>query len=138
MSWPVLRYLAPVWAYLQRRTPPLDSYWLSLHYFNLYRLTVAGVFLASSAIFTAARVYGAEDPVWFLRICGVYVVFGGLMAVTISSRWPAFNLQLTLQTLGDIGFIVLLMHVSGGVRSGLGLLLVVALAASSLISKGRR
>src|SRR5690606_13356259 len=48
-----------------------------------------------------------------------------------------FNHQLTLLTITDIGFIVALIYAAGGLKSGLGLLLVVAIASASLISQGR-
>ena len=37
----------------------------------------------------------------------------------------------------DVAFIVLLMYASGGIASGIGLLLLAALAGASLISRGR-
>lgn len=138
MTFPIFRYLAPWWFYLVRNAPPFDTYWQSLHYFNLYRLTVAGVFVASHVLLGSTPFYGPENPGLFFAVSIVYVFFSALMTLFISARWPAFNLQLGLQTFGDIVIIVLLMHASGGVKSGFGLLLVVALAASSLISKGRQ
>ncbi|PWB54308.1 MAG: two-component sensor histidine kinase [Nitrosomonadales bacterium] len=138
MSATLLRKLDPVWAFLRRSTPPLDAYWKSLHYFNLYRLIVSGLFVTVFVVLGAMPVYGEQNPGMFLIVSMFYVLFSALMTLTISTRWPSFNFQLSVQTLGDVVFIVLLMHASGGIKSGLGLLLVVALAASSLISKGRQ
>ncbi len=138
MSASLLRKLDPVWAYLRHRTPSPDAYWQSLHYFNLYRLTVSGLFVTVFIFLGAMPVYGEQHPGMFLIVSILYVAFSALMTLTISARWPDFNPQLTFQTLGDVVFIVLLTHASGGIKSGLGLLLVVALAASSLICKGRQ
>lgn len=138
MSASLLQKLDPVWAYFRRYSPSPDAYWKSLHYFNLYRLTVSGLFVTVFAFFGAMPVYGVQSAGMFLIVSSLYVVFSTLMTLTISTRWPAFNLQLSVHTLGDVVFIVLLMHASGGIKSGLGLLLVVALAASSLICKGRQ
>ncbi|MBU0594553.1 MAG: PAS domain-containing protein [Gammaproteobacteria bacterium] len=134
----MLQKLDPVWAYFRRYSPSPDAYWKSLHYFNLYRLIVSGLFVTIFVFFGAMPVYGEQSAGMFLIVSSLYVVFSTLMTLTISTRWPAFNLQLSAHTLGDVVFIVLLMHASGGIKSGLGLLLVVALAASSLICKGRQ
>lgn len=132
------KILAPLRGSRLRSAASPDPYWQSLYYFNLYRFIVGGIFVVSHAFMGEVAVYGAENSALFLIISIVYVLFAVLMAIAISRRWPGFNFQLSLQTFGDVAFIVLLMHASGGVKSGIGLLLVVALAASSLISKGRQ
>lgn len=139
MNASLLRMLDPVRAYFrQYRSLSPDAYWKSLHYFNLYRLTVSGLFVTVFVFFGAMPVYGEQQPGMFLIVSVFYALFSALMTLAISTRWPDFSLQLTVQTLGDVVFIVLLMHASGGIKSGIGLLLVVALAASSLICKGRQ
>lgn len=130
--------LTPLFASIRQGSTTPDTYWRSLHYFNLYRLAISGVFVFGHFVVGNNPLYGADDPRMFFTISLVYFAFAMLMAFFISLRLPRFILQLSAQTIGDIVFIVLLMHVSGGVKSGLGMLLVVALAASSLISKGRQ
>ncbi len=134
----MLKILAPFVADLKRPVSPPDRYWRSLHYFNLYRLIVSGFFVVIYLMLGTIPVYGADNPKLFFAVSVIYVLFGMLMALAVSVRWPPFILQLSSQTIGDVVFIVLLMHASGGVKSGIGMLLVVALAASSLISKGRQ
>ena len=56
---------------------------------------------------------------------------------TIIRAGRDFTLQLAVQVCADILFIVLLMYASGGIGSGLGLLLLASLAAVGLISRGR-
>jgi two-component system sensor histidine kinase PilS (NtrC family) len=132
------KILAPFLADLKRTVSPPDPYWRSLHYFNLYRLIVSGFFVVSYLVMGSIPVYGADNPKLFFVVSVIYVFFGAFMALAVSVRWPPFILQLSFQTIGDVAFLVLLMHASGGVKSGIGMLLVVALAASSLISKGRQ
>lgn len=114
-----------------------DAFWKSLHFFNLYRLTVAGVFVASFMLFGKETVFGAANPSLFNFTSVFYLLFSVAMAVAIRARWPRFDLQVGIQIGADILVIVLLMHASGGIRSGLGLLMVVALAAASLTNQGR-
>jgi two-component system sensor histidine kinase PilS (NtrC family) len=63
-------------------------------------------------------------------------MFSLLCFVAIAWR-RNFHLQLGVQVSADILFIVVLMFASGGISSGLGLLLLSGLAAAGLISRGR-
>lgn len=114
-----------------------DSYWRTLHYLNLYRLTLGGVFLVVSLLSTDQPLLGQENPALFFVYNIIYLGLAALAIVTISLRKPRFEWQVSFQILTDITLIVLMMSVSGGVRSGLGLLLMVSLVSSGLISRGR-
>ncbi|MES1998658.1 MAG: ATP-binding protein [Pseudomonadota bacterium] len=114
-----------------------DSAWRTLHFLNLYRLIIGGLFLISFLMFTAQPILGQQNPGLFLIYNLVYLALAALAIVSISLRWPRFEWQVSFQIMIDIILIVLMMSVSGGVRSGLGLLLIVSLASSGLISRGR-
>ena len=114
-----------------------DGYWRSLFFLNLYRFGVAGLLLATWAIMGDQPVWVDYDSRLFGLVAATYLLFGAISAVAAKMRWPRFNRQLTLQVIGDIIFITTLMYASGGIKSGFGLLLVVAIAAASLVSQGR-
>lgn len=114
-----------------------DSFWRSLAYFNGYRLIVGGLLALIPAVFGKYQLFGSRAPKLFLYSAVAYVIFGGISAALIHYRRPRFNLQLGLQMGGDVMFFVLLLYASGGIESGLGLLLLVSLAAAGLISRGR-
>jgi len=114
-----------------------NSYWRSLHYFNLYRLTVGGVFVFAFLLYQSPPIFGTENPERFFIFSLVYMLLSALSIFTIATHWPRFTLQISLQIVTDIAFIVAGMSISGGIRSGLGLLLVVSLASAGLISRGR-
>jgi two-component system sensor histidine kinase PilS (NtrC family) len=113
-----------------------DSYWRTLHYLNLYRLTLGGVFLLASLLSSDQPLLGQENPALFFLYSIIYLGLAALAIVTISLRKPRFEWQVSFQILTDITLIVLMMSVSGGVRSGLGLLLMVSLVSSGLVSRG--
>jgi two-component system sensor histidine kinase PilS (NtrC family) len=113
-----------------------DSHWRSLHYFNLFRLTVAGFFVVAYIQFGTLP-FGEENPSLFFLVSLLYTLFAVLMMVAIGAHWPNFNLSLSMQMSADVVFIVTLLHVSGGIRSGLGLLLVASLAAAGMVRRGR-
>jgi two-component system sensor histidine kinase PilS (NtrC family) len=120
-----------------RETDTPLAFWRSLYYYNVYRLIVAVVFAESAALFGAETTFGALHPPLFLVTSTVYVLLCLVSVVTISFRWPLFNYQLGFQIVGDVLAISLLMFASGGVKSGMGLLLLVSLAAAGLVTRGR-
>ncbi len=114
-----------------------ESYWRSLFFLNLYRITVAGLLLATWTLMAKRQSWAEYDAHLFGSAAAVYFLAGVVSLVFAKLQWPRFNRQLTLQVVGDILTITTLMYASGGVRSGFGLLLVVAIAAASLVSQGR-
>lgn len=111
--------------------------WRPLRYFNLYRATVAGLFTLLAVEHFAPRVFGQSDPRLFVVTAISYFVFSIAASFTIRARWPAFDVQVFLQVLADIVAITLMMHASGGVAGGFGVLLVVAVAGGSILTQGR-
>lgn len=55
----------------------------------------------------------------------------------IKLRKPDFHQQLILQVCADVIFICIMIYVSGGPASGLGILLMISLAGAGLLSRGR-
>jgi two-component system, NtrC family, sensor histidine kinase PilS len=113
-----------------------DAFWRPLFYFNVYRLLIAVLLLVVSLIWGNTLQFGARDIVMFSVSAGLYALLSTMFFALIRIRWQ-FNLQLTLQVMADIVFVVLLVYASGGIASGLGLLLLTTLAGAGLISRGR-
>jgi two-component system sensor histidine kinase PilS (NtrC family) len=113
-----------------------DSYWRSLFYFNVYRLIVATLLLVTAVVFSDS-VFGSRNIQLYLYSSAAYIVFTLLFFITITSRRPDFNLQIAVHEAVDVLFITLFTYASGGVSSGLGLLLLASLAAAGIISRGR-
>lgn len=111
--------------------------WRSFQYFNLYRLVLAGLFLLAMLFPNelTARLNLLPTPS-MLALTGGYMV-AVIAGLLLSIHWPArFNFQLSLQMLVDVSVVSLIMLVAGGVSSGLGVLLLVSLAAASLVGRG--
>ncbi|HQT25635.1 MAG TPA: ATP-binding protein, partial [Burkholderiales bacterium] len=81
--------------------------------------------------------FGVIDPGLFLYGSAIYLMAGFAFVVPMALRQPDFNVQLSVQVCLDIASLVVLMHASGGIQSGIGLLLLIPLAASGLIKQGR-
>lgn len=113
-----------------------DDFWRSLLYFNVYRLLVPVVLIAIWQIDDKGLV-GNHAPQLFLWSVAIYTLFAVIAFLGIVARRPDFEVQLTAHSIADILFVVLAMHASGGISSGLGLLLLASQAGAALISRGR-
>ena len=80
---------------------------------------------------------GQYDAELFRITAIAYFGFGVLAIAAHHLRHPAFDAQVIVQVFVDIIAITLLMHASGGVTSGFGMLLLVAIAGGSVLMQGR-
>lgn len=118
---------------------PSPSYWRSLRYFNVYRLIIGAIFLASVSfdVFVESLDFGVRDVALFRQATYAYLV-ACTASIVVLWRLPRyFSLQLGAQVIVDVIIFLLLMQASGGGRSGIGLLLLVSLAAAALVGEGR-
>lgn len=114
-----------------------DSYWRSLKFFSAYRLIVAGVFFFAAALYGGTPNLEHENVRLLRMISSAYLLTGvGLLWIVLQLR-RAFNLQLTIQVVVDIVALTLLMHASGGAKSGIGVMIFVVLAGAGLVGQGR-
>ncbi len=114
-----------------------SSHWRSLDYFNLYRLVIAAILAIASLFVTHDWPLGAENPLFFRIAAFGYLVSSALFIMAIRARWPSFPVQVSLHIFTDIVFITSMTNASGGVNSGLSLLLLVSLASAGLVGQGR-
>ena len=120
-----------------RTLQPTDAYWRSMRFFNVYRFAIACLLVYAKFLVIESDWWQLYDGVPYYQAALAYVMFALGMVTLTEIRYPKFERQVTLQALGDIGFIVMLMHAAGGVKSGLGLLLVIAIVGAALVSQGR-
>jgi len=106
----------------------------SLRLFNLYRLTLSGLFLTLFLTAQDFRLLGNEHPVLFRYAIFTYLVVSIIYSFGINRRWLPTSTQLNIHVASDIIIITALMHASGGVASGLGTLLLISIGAGSLLT----
>jgi two-component system, NtrC family, sensor histidine kinase PilS len=127
--------------YAELFTPPRErapeSFWISLGYFNLYRVAVATLFFAITLVYGDALNLGSHTLVLFRYVCAVYLLLGIVFQGVLRTQREHFNLQLTLHVGLDIAAITLLMYASGGVRSGLGVMLLISLTGAAILAPRR-
>ena len=113
-----------------------DSFWVSLGYFNIYRILLAGVFLAAVMIFGDSLNFGSHNLAQFKWVSGIYLLLAVAFQALLEKKRRHFNFQLSMHVIADIVATVLLMNASDGFRSGLGVMLLISLAAAALVSRG--
>lgn len=111
--------------------------WRPLFWFNLLRLGSAGLLLGLSLLQPPLKPLGVAAPQLYRLAAVAYLVSALVGLAALALRWPRFNLQITLLVAADVGAITVLTHASGGLASGLGILLVVVVAGGGLLVSGR-
>lgn len=111
--------------------------WKPLGFLNVYRFILSAVFTLLLLTRDKPLYIGAFHPTFALWTTTLYLVFSAACGFFITRRWPRFELQTHVQISVDILAITLLMYASGGAGSGVGMLLVVAIASGGIIMTGR-
>ncbi len=113
---------------------PRSTNWTSLRLLNVYRLAISATFFSQSFI--------GESPLLNIVYTGLYswvsLAFVILSLVWMLAAWierRGFQHQVSLQIYTDMIIIILLMHASGGISSGLGMLLIISIAVASLLAE---
>lgn len=115
-----------------------DSYWKSLRYFNFYRLIAAFLLYAVAYLRPATfELVAATDPDLYIWTAFFYSLVTAASVVVLALWRRHFDLQLSVQVVMDVVALTILMYASGGLRGGLGAMLLVSLAGAGLVGQGR-
>lgn len=107
--------------------------------YNIYRIVLPLVLLVTYISSTETTQLGEIDPTLLVQTCTGYAIFAVVIAF-LSPDGMRFleNQRILISTLlADILAVSLLVFSSGGSSSGLGLLMVVTIASSSIMIRGR-
>ena len=118
---------------LQKAIDVPELGWRVLITLNAFRLLISTTLLLLFAAGSDPRFFGDAQPTLFAATAAGYLVFAILSAVSLRQQWVPRTALAVTQLMVDIVAIVMLMHASGGISSGLGGLLVVFIGAASLV-----
>lgn len=130
---------APVRSAFMDATPPPDQNLRILQIYNIYRLALSAILLATFLTNPISTQLGNLVPSLFLQTALVYTSFS-LTVLLVFRRTTHRELPQRLLSalfIGDILALTLLSHASSGVESGLALLHLVTVAAGSLLLRKR-
>ena len=115
-----------------------EMHWKSLRYFDLYRFCIAALLFVSSVIRSPSfSLLGPDHSSFYLAVTSLYLLAATFPLIGQPYFRRYFNLQLTAHVVVDVLVFTLLMHVGGGLRSGLGTMLLVTLAGAGLVGQGK-
>ena len=110
--------------------------WEPLLLYASYRVLLAGLFAGLHFSRFGPNLLGSFDSRLFAQGSIGYLVLTALGLALVARRKPDFGVQVALMLLIDIVALTLLMHASGGLPSGLGMLLAIPVAAGSVLVTG--
>jgi two-component system sensor histidine kinase PilS (NtrC family) len=118
--------------------PPADALtWRLLQLFNYYRVILAVLLFILFTSLGDNSPLGSSHPLLYWVSNILYALFAIAGSFTIRSRLPGFGFHLHTQMIVDILVLTLMMHASGGLPSGLGVLVVIAVAGGSMMLTGK-
>lgn len=120
-------------ALIQKTLDEPELGWRVLITLNAFRLLISTTLLLLFAIDSDPRFFGDTKPTLFAATAAGYLVFAILSAVSLRQQWVPKSVLAATQLIVDIVAIVMLMHASGGISSGLGGLLVIFIGAGSIV-----
>lgn len=115
----------------------ISATWRELIAFSIYRLFLSATLFLVFYFKLPPEFLGAEIPTLYSPLSQIYVLVAMAFMVLIIQHRATFLLQATAQLVVDIIFLVLLLHASGGLSTGLGSLLVVVVVAGGALVPGR-
>jgi len=115
----------------------LDTPRRVLRFAGLARALLATALVITASAYRQPPLLGEPHPQLFLVAALAWALFGWACWVLERSRPVLMPRRVALQLAVDIAAVAILMYASGGIRSGLGALLVVFVGAASLTLNGR-
>ena len=122
---------------LPSSTAPTDLARRVIGLLNLYRLLVPLALLGINLLTAPQSTAGGEHPTLFLSTCVLYFLLGICFVLAQRWEWPSLRAVALTHGLLDAVMISVLIFTSGGVSSGLGILLILPVGATALLAENR-
>jgi len=108
--------------------------WYRLRLFNYFRVSLALFFIAIYLNGWLVQLIpsGFAHAEIFITTSVVYFIASLFFFTGIIRQKPGLGIQVIVHTLLDISCVIILMHATGGIRTGLGMLLIISISMTSL------
>lgn len=113
---------------------PRKTNWTSVRLLNVYRFGLAAIFFAQSFA-SSSPLVNIVDLRLYSWASFAFLVLALVWVVASAIERRGFQSQVSLQIYGDTIIIILLMHACGGISSGLGMLLIISVAVTGLLTE---
>ena len=111
--------------------------WYELTVLAFYRLFLSVALFSAFYFNLPPKFLGSTGAELYLNTSVLYVLIASVLLVLTSKRWGQFAPQATIQLIIDIAIIIVMIHTSGGLITGVGSLLVVVVVAGGALIPGR-
>ena len=118
-------------------TPRSDLVWRIVGLVNLYRFLAIAVLLGVHLLTSPTPIFGASSPSLFRLTIAFYCVLALLLTLAGRRHWPNRRALVLTHTLIDTLAIAALLYTSGGIVSGLAVLLILPVGSMALLADGR-
>jgi len=111
--------------------------WRVLGLLNLYRLSIPALLVVLSLVASDSPVLGAALPTQYYFTLAAWFATGVFSIGLLKTRWPTLQTQAFIHIAFDMIAVTALLLTSAGAASGAGLLLIMPIAAVSLLLPSR-
>ena len=118
-------------------TAPSDLAWRVIGLLNLYRILVPLVLVSMQLLAGAQWAPVATRPSLFISSCIAYFTAGVLLVIARRHEWASLRIVALVNASVDAAAIALILYAAGGISSGLGILLVLPVAALAVLADHR-
>jgi two-component system sensor histidine kinase PilS (NtrC family) len=118
-------------------TAPSDLAWRVLGLLNLYRVLVPLVLVSMQLLAGPQWAPVATRPSMFMSACVAYFTAGVLLIIARRLEWASLRIVALVNASVDSAAIALILYAGGGISSGLGILLVLPVAALAVLADHR-
>jgi two-component system sensor histidine kinase PilS (NtrC family) len=119
---------------LSKGYKPRNTNWTSVRLLNVYRLALASIFFSQSFV-SRSPLVSIVDLTLYSWTSFAFLVLAMVWVVASVIERRGFQSQVSLQIYGDTVIIILLMHACGGISSGLGMLLIISIVITGLLTE---
>ncbi len=122
---------------LEKTTGDPELAWRVLGLLNLYRLSIPLLLLILSLLPSQPQLLGAAIPHLYFYTLIAWFATGIICIGLLKTRWPSLQAQAYVHIAFDVLAVTALLLTSAGAASGAGLLLIMPIAAVSLLLPAR-
>ena len=116
---------------------PSDLAWRVIGLLNLYRVLVPLVLISMQVLAGPQWAPVATRPSLFTSACIAYFTAGVLLVIARRLEWASLRIVALVNAVVDSVAVALILYAGGGISSGLGILLVLPVAALAVLADHR-
>ncbi len=111
--------------------------WSPIQLYSIYRLILVGALQLLTLTANMPMQLGSYDAALFEWVLNSFTVIAVIAIFNAHFRWPGYNVQIFMHPVLDISFLLGLIFTSGGLHSGMGILLGLPIILQNILRPGQ-